>query len=52
MFDLSRMKVVKNSGYLYPDVKFRANVMKRIKNNFKVLTNAVEDPFQRTILEF
>jgi len=25
---------------------------KRIKNNFKVLTNAVDDPFQRTILEF
>jgi hypothetical protein len=25
---------------------------KRIKNNFKVLTNAVDDPFQKTILEF
>ncbi len=52
LFDLSRMKVVKNPGYLYPDVEFRSNLMKRIKNNFKVLTNAVEDPFQKTILEF
>ena len=52
LFDLSRMKVVKDPGYLYPDVEFRANLMKRIKNNFKVLTNAMEDPFQRTILEF
>lgn len=52
LFDLGRMKVVKNPGYLYPDVEFRANLMTRIKNNFKVLTNAVEDPFQRTILEF
>ncbi len=50
--DLSRMKVVKDPGYLYPDVEFRANLMKRIKNNFKVLTNAVEDPFQRTIGEY
>ena len=52
LFDLGRMKVIKNPGYLYPDVEFRANLMKRIKNNFKVLTNAVDDPFQRTILEF
>lgn len=52
LFDLGRMKVVKNPGYLFPDVKFRSNLMKRIKNNFKVLTNAVEDPFQRTILEY
>ena len=51
LFDLSRMKVVKNPGYLYPDVEFRANLMTRIKNNFKVLTNAV-DPFQRTIGEY
>jgi hypothetical protein len=34
---------------LYLDVDLRANVMGRIKNNFKVLSNAVEDPFQRTI---
>jgi hypothetical protein len=46
------MKVIKNPGYLYPDVEFRANLMTRIKNNFKVLTNAVEDPFQRTIGEY
>ena len=52
LFDLSRMKVVKYPGYLYPDVEFRSNLMKRIKNNFKVLTNVVDDPFQRTILEF
>ena len=38
--------------YFYPDVEFRSNLMKRIKNNFKVLTNAVDDPFQKTILEF
>ncbi|MCE8428625.1 MAG: hypothetical protein J5U19_09580, partial [Candidatus Methanoperedens sp.] len=52
LFDLTRMKVIKSSDYLYPDVDFRANVMGRIKNNFKVLTNAVDDPFQRTIGEF
>lgn len=52
LFDLTRMKVIKSSGYLYPDVDFRANLMGRIKNNFKVLSNAVEDPFQRTIGEF
>jgi hypothetical protein len=38
--------------YFYADVDLRANIMKRIKNNFKVLTNAVDDPFQRSILEF
>jgi len=52
LFDLTIMKVVKNPEYLYPDVDFRANLMGRIKNNFKVLTNAVDDPFQRTISEF
>ncbi|CAG0951982.1 hypothetical protein METP3_00268 [Methanosarcinales archaeon] len=52
LFDLSRMKVVKNPGYLYPNMEFRSNLMARIRNNFKVLTNAVEDPFQKTILEF
>ena len=52
LFDLGRMKVVKNPGYLYPDVEFRSNLMRRIKNNFRVLSDAVEDPFQRTILEF
>jgi hypothetical protein len=52
LFDLSRMKVIKDPGYLYPDVEFRSNLMQRIKNNFNVLTNAVEDPFQKTILEY
>lgn len=52
LFDLTRMEVIKNPEYLYPDVDFRANLMKRIKNNFRVLTNAVDDPFQRTITEF
>jgi hypothetical protein len=52
LFDLTKMKVIKNPEYLYPDVEFRANLMKRIKNNFRVLSNAVEDPFQRTIEEF
>lgn len=52
LFDLTRREVIKNSEYLYPDAYFRANLMERIKNNFKVLTNAVEDPFQRTIEEF
>jgi hypothetical protein len=52
LFDLTRMKVIKNSDYLYPDVDFRANLMKRIKNNFRVLSNVVDDPFQRTIGEF
>lgn len=52
LFDLTKMKVIKNPEYLYPDVDFRANLMKRIKNNFRTLTNAVDDPFQRTILEF
>lgn len=52
LFDLSRMKVIKNLGYLFPDMEFRSNFMKRITKNFKVLTNAVEDPFQKTILEF
>lgn len=52
LFDLTNMKVIKNPEYLYPDTEFRANLMKRIKNNFKVLSNAVDDPFQRTISEF
>ncbi len=50
-FDLTKMKVIKNPEYLYPDAGFWANMMKRIKKHFKVLTNAVDDPFQRTLLE-
>ncbi len=52
LFDLTSMSVMKCSEYLFPDVGFRANLMKRIKNNFRVLSNAMEDPFQRTIEEF
>lgn len=52
LFDLTLMKVIKSPNYLYPDVDFRANLMGRIKNNFKVLSNAVDDPFQRTLEEF
>jgi hypothetical protein len=37
---------------MYPEVGFRAHLMSRIKNNFKMLSNALEDPFQRTIGEF
>lgn len=43
LFDLTMMRVIKNSEYLYRDVYFRANLMKRIKKNFRVLSNAVED---------
>jgi len=52
LFDLTRMKVIKSSEYLSPDTDLRANLMKRIRNNFRVLTNAADDPFQRTIEEF
>ena len=52
LFDLSVMKVIKNPRYLYPDPEFRAHLMKRIKNNFRVLSGVVDDPFQRTILEY
>ncbi len=45
-------KAIENPDYLFPDVNFRANMMKRIKKHFKVLANAVDDPFQRTLLEF
>lgn len=46
------MKVIKNPEYLYPDADFRANLMRRIKNNFRGLTSGADDPFQRTIEEF
>ncbi len=52
LFDLTEMKVIKNPDYLYPDVNLRSNMMKRIKKHFKVLSNAVDDPFQRTLFEF
>lgn len=43
LFDLTMRKVIKNAEYLYPDVELRAHLMGRIKNNFKVLSNALED---------
>ncbi len=52
LFDLTTMKVIKNPRYLYPDPDFRSHLMKRIKNNFKVLSGVVDDPFQRTILQY
>ncbi len=52
LFDLTAMKVIKNPDYLFPDSGFRANLMKRIKKHFQVLSGVVEDPFQRTLLEF
>ncbi len=51
-FDLSRMKAIKNSEYLSPDPRFRANLMSRIMNNFKKFTNAEDDPFQKMLVEF
>src|SRR3972149_5771948 len=52
LFDLTRMQVIKSSSYLSPDSGFRAHLMKRIKKYFNVLSGAVDDPFQRTLLEF
>ena len=52
LFNLTRMKVIKESTYLCLDSELRANLMNRIKNNFRMLTNDVDDPFQRTIEEF
>ena len=52
LFDLTCMKVVKKPDYLFPDSGFRANLMKRIKKHFKELPGVVEDPFQRTLLEY
>jgi hypothetical protein len=52
LFDLNSMKVVKEPAYLFPDPDFRGHLMKRIKKHFQVLSEEVEDPFQRTLLEF
>lgn len=52
LFDLTHMKVIKEPAYLFPDPDFRAHLMKRIKKHFQVLPGAVEDPFQRTLLEY
>ena len=52
LFDLGTMKVIKNPAYLFPNPDFRGNLMKRIKKHYQVLPGVVEDPFQRTLLEF
>ncbi len=52
LFDLTEMKVIKPPAYLFPDPGFRANLMKRIKKQFQVLQDAVDDPYQRTLPEF
>lgn len=52
LFDLNEMKVIKNPAYLFPNPDFRAHLMKRIKKQYNILQDAVEDPYQRTLLEF
>jgi len=52
LFDLTDMAVVKQPAYLFPDPDFRANLMKRIKKQFNVLPDAVDDPYQRTLMQF
>ena len=52
LFDLNTMMVIKNPAYLFPNPDFRAHLMKRIKKHYQVLTGVVEDPFQRTLLQF
>ncbi|HEY9247275.1 MAG TPA: hypothetical protein VIO11_10550 [Candidatus Methanoperedens sp.] len=52
LIDLNEMKTIKRPEYLFPDTGFRANMMKRIKKQFNILHGVVEDPYQRTLLEF
>lgn len=52
LFDLDRMEVIKKPAYLFPEPHFRAHLMKRIKKQFMILQEAVDDPYQRTLLEF
>ncbi len=52
LFDLTEMKVIKAPEYLRPDPDFRANLMKRIKKQYKLLYNVVDDPYQRSLPEF
>jgi hypothetical protein len=52
LIDLDHMKVVKDPDYLFPDANFRASMMKRIKKQFKVPAGIVDDPYQRTLLEY
>jgi hypothetical protein len=52
LFDLEQMEVIKSPAYLFPEPDFRAHLMKRIKKQFDVLLEVVDDPYQRTLLEF
>jgi hypothetical protein len=52
LFDLTEMKVIKNPAYLFPNPDFRAHLMKRIKKQYNILLDVVDDPYQRTLLEF
>lgn len=52
LFDLEQMEVIKSPAYLFPETDFRAHLMKRIKKQFNVLLEVVDDPYQRTLLEF
>jgi len=52
LFDLTEMKVIKSPAYLFPNPDFRAHLMKRIKKQYNILHDVVEDPYQRTLLEF
>jgi hypothetical protein len=52
LFDLTEMKVIKSPAYLFPNPDFRAHLMKRIKKQNNILHDVVEDPYQRTLLEF
>ncbi len=52
LLDLNTMKVIKSPSYLFPDCDFRGNLMKRIKKHYQVLSGVVEDPFQRTLMQF
>ncbi len=52
LFDLTKMKVAKESAYLCSDSEFRANLMRGVQKYFKALPGEVEDPFQRTLVEF
>lgn len=52
LFDLNDMKIIKEPAYLFPDPDYRANLMKRIKKQFQTLQDAVEDPYQRTLVEY
>jgi hypothetical protein len=51
-FDLTGMKVIKSPSYLFPDPDFRAHIMKRIKKQYQVLSDVVDDPYQRTLFDF